>query len=543
MKVGTTISNVDNVRNVPGTFILTNPKDLDLLDKIKGLIHQPQKSINGTISYDALYAARYAYLAILLFQGTNQYPAFTSEIEDSSVPNRSLLKRQLYQGSNPTDLEGWKGSEDEGHVTKRLRSIAGGKGKDKETSNEPFDQFIPVNEVVSIAKPGDLKASVKFFGLPKDCPKMPGIVFEYFEGMNSPDGQYIRSWMSKHFFRCFGENPRENFARFKTGVVGFGSSREGMIVAHIMRCMEIALGAQALVYIMFDGQIYLGCVVLGARWALQTQNTWVEPDSAVEVANQLGLIKTHESSKADVEDWLKNHGVDDNTFSNAVELAERLAKAEFSGEGKELSEEKHYIDDLVRRLDFGTSPSGYGIDTLCGAIRDIGLKRAPPSQHVTFPKPDHYHLLAEPYAVILTRFGSRAPSFAIPKALVNIPIDPEAFPVESQEQKALTKLKLDAIERVVVAMKPFEVAAKDMKALFETPKVCTSGGERAAIYKYHTVKDGKKDRLIGDIVTMLKANPVEKKEASSSKKGKEKKASALEEVEMAMDFLNSLGDL
>jgi hypothetical protein len=520
----------------PRSFVITNPT----FKAIEGAIKISKESFpksTGTCVPKGGMSALIVYHCIELYLRTNTYPAFRQFQGDemevdletrSAVAIESQLKRPL---SELRSVHG-KRLRYGNAVTIGKAVEDGGEGIEEGTwirdeDEEFLQEVVNPNNTVSRACPGGRPTSEGGFSSPSQCPKLPGIAFEYFEGMLIPDAAYIRSQINRFYIRCMGKNPKDLLVKFRQAVGDFATTPQGIICAHILKGMEISLEAQGQLHLLFDRQTYLGFVVFGVKWAIQVGGMWFKPESSTSLATTLERYQTHESTVVEVVELLKSMKILAPKAKaqelSGIDIAKMLAKVSFKGEDEEEGKRKiKELENMVARLKFGTHPLSVSEGNLAKAIRMsyAGFEGEESSIHVHFPRFRHYGIFESDVGIAMSQFGPTAPSFVVPKGGTKFRID-EAFgkmtPQQAKEEKA-------KIGKIFIAIKPLHEAVTDMQAFLKNPGIFTTCAQRSSIYQM--VSPGKEaaHRWLNALIPACMSIPASFKEVEHKEPIEEKKA-------------------
>jgi hypothetical protein len=479
-------------------------------ESIRSLLKDEAPRVTGKTTFSALRYIRKAYECIELYLRVNTYPAFRDK--DSTVIDPGLATYTMSKRVAIDDIKGFEVSK-RAYTSVSLTHDAGSKGKKiKEEGywiGEEIDKDMRYDVVIDgspvlHAKPSPAEDSTKSFSTPSQAPNLPGILFPYFPGMNTPDASTIRTLMNRFFFRCFGN--KEEYTKWRQSVSAWASTREGIILAHILKGIEISLDAQGQLHLLFDGNDYLGFVVYGECWTIQFGNRWFVPMSAEDLSAELSTIRTHAGSLEDLVKLLLEHGVIlDEADVRPVTVAEALSKVEWPEDEDQAKEDMKRFNDIVGRLDFQTRPIGPGANTFLEALETIVKPGSLGKQHIHFLLAQEYHLYSTRAGLVLSRFGSRVPSTIIYKT------DETTKIVDNFSSKAKSTVReaaLGDVKSVLVALKPLSNALRDYEILKETKTLCITSKERAAGYRHMQFGKKEKDLFLTGLADLKELWPV-----------------------------------
>jgi hypothetical protein len=434
-----------------------------------------------------------------LYLRTNTYPAFKDDkdvfnFRYGSIAHPSLTEKRpaFFTGSQLTKKPRY------GNVT-MTHDVDGKEREEKGTwfgveSDKDVAMDVATNGYVMIAKASPAKTSQASWSAPKDVPALPGLCFPYFQGMLTNDKSILRIVPGTHFMRLFGSDPRPGYLAYRNIVGGFASTNTGIIMTHILTGLDMSVETQTKLHLLFDGKMYLGFCLLGSKWAVQRGQQWHLPKTSAELRADLDTIKTHESSLAEVVAKLEDLDIM-NSIEDSCDLASALALIDWNKVGGEEEQRdlQRWFDERVGRLDFGTRPVNFGVDTLLAALTDIIHVTEPLDNHIHFPPAREYHLFNKREAVCLARFGYLVPSFEIDKGVDSIRLSSLHADKESGDKHR------KAVNKVLIAMKPLNKAVQDFKVFRNMKRIFQSSSERAASYRLHALGGQPKDRFLKEM--------------------------------------------
>jgi len=547
-----TVTKVDGIKKHSQLFRITGAP-LSLINRLKLLKRRKDTPrIGGTVPIEGLHVLKTCIDFLELYLRTNTYPAFKSDDATTSQTKSAIsgTKRAVM------DFDDIRRAAKKARYSEGIEVKSGAVKENGFWFGEKSDVEIEVdmeasiydqldNDLVIHAKPSPAKSSNISFGLPKDCPELPGIIFPYFSGMLSPDNNIIRTTIGNLFFRCLGPDPREAFSSFRKDVGMLGSTSAGIELSHIFQGVNISLEAQGQLYLMFDGSVYLGFVVLGAKWQINVGNVWHSPSASADLREALKEIHTHVGSIESIANMMVEAGimVDLNPSTTPVGLARAAIRMDFGeeleDETEEMERQKKMRDFMthLHKLNFPRPKTSFSINTFQDALAAIFDPTVSiEDQPVQFPKSfDDLYLLGTRTGLVLSRFGVKSPSFVIPKVDKSVPVDNSALGHKDTREGEVEKVLKD-LKRVMIAEKPFEIAVKDMNRFLQSPVFVDSSKERAAGYRHHVFTGPSEIRKLVECVVLGIPQVVSTSSGSGSKKGKEKAVVAAVGDLEEMDF-------
>lgn len=433
-----------------------------VIGKIAPICEKDIVPIGGYCSLEGYFQAAFLHKAVDLFLSVNSYPGFRSE-EDGE--DEGSVGFQHY------DLEGKMKKRDMKirirTVTKKIRASTAeidaaeddvveedAMDLDEEEAEEYFDEMVPIYEEVLSAKPSPLPSNMNY-GPPRECPFLPGLVFEYFPGMIKPDPTCIRITVINRFFRLLGDP--ENSAKagwrvFKRTINSFANTEEGLVMAHILKGIDLSLQTQTQLFVLIDHGSYLGFVLLGARFSVFSNSTWYKPVSAEKLTETLKELVTHESALEKIAELFGRLDLlvggkkvwSAEMINTPAKMALGLGQLKFLPD--EESVEIHgEIGEGLERVNFPTKYKGISPETVMWAILMMTTLKAKPIDDETpifFPT-GNLELFARREFQILCCFGPRGPKlFASSGALYRIPLPSENDPMSQVDPNSKDKKEI-----------------------------------------------------------------------------------------------------
>jgi hypothetical protein len=205
----------------------------------------------------------------------------------------------------------------------------------------------------AITRPlGMLRVSDQGAGIPSG-----GLLFKFEPQLASPDVNYIGDVLGRRFIQCLGDSSDEQFellSELKSGLSSLQLTRVGDELAHLYRCLDIAIDCHAGCIPIFDGLRYEGAYIGGGPGATIFHNGATSSYQSVETLKQDYLMfSTHSSNLAAILKLLPQEETEEGEIvevTGMVELRRRCLSADLSQAKRE---------EIVRRaahLDFGLEP-------------------------------------------------------------------------------------------------------------------------------------------------------------------------------------------
>jgi hypothetical protein len=124
-----------------------------------------------------------------------------------------------------------------------------------------------------------------------------GLIFKFNEKLAIPDTNLIGDIIGRHFLSCLGgtiEEQFENLEMLKSGISALRLTRVGDEMAHLYKCIDVAIQCQSGCVPFFNGNSYEGSVILGGFGAqLLINGTTVVFDSPDDLKTSFLLVSDH----------------------------------------------------------------------------------------------------------------------------------------------------------------------------------------------------------------------------------------------------------
>lgn len=347
-----------------------------------------------------------------------------------------------------------------------------------------FDSCLGDSNAVFVAKPSPLPSSTSW-GLPSECPNVEGIHFPYFEGLHHSDTPFMRSMVNKHFFRNLGSSvrgPREAWGDFRSSIGPAATTPSGRVMNHILYGIDLALGTQTQLYLLFDKGKYFGFNLLGAYFSIWA-GKFVDPMSAADLQAEMAKYRSHDVSLKDLTVLFKSKEVLYTDVSLLPKTALKHSQQVALTLGLIDQEKTHddvltKVEEAIGSLVFDGIFRTMNADSLEAAIGELlGHDEIPKGQLVYLPKSrTAWKMLSSPYFAPLASFGAR--SFSLRDRggkAEEVVISPKTF-----KPKVLEKEKSEKIRTSLPFFeKPVNECVSDWGALVATGKGKFNFSERA----------------------------------------------------------------
>jgi hypothetical protein len=444
-------------------------------------------SVDGYSQVEHSLAILRVYQCLDLFLATNTYSYrsnnYQTLVTDTNAGVASVMELRggmMYYRS---------GYDKDSKVSKTISADVSKNRKIDDTEvhdlTDHLDSRLHLNHTVLVAKPSPRESSVSY-GPPSNVPNSGGLLFPYFPGMLTADAKFIRDVVGRLFLRNFGSTVtdfREAFKIFRANMGIAAATGEGVILSHMLLGASLALDTQTQVFIIFDGDTYLGFCLLGEEFQIFCNGIWHVPLSAEDLRVELKDIATHEGQLEILADRLcrcvnvDGDGlvVSRDMIDTPAKLAEVLQKVDCQEKDKDEEE----LARILGRLTFRGAFKGTTTDNLVWAIQMLSTKQNEP-----LPSDMLFHIPVTGWSGITTRvyqvlasFGPTSFSFRNAKGLeLTIPkksdeLDP--YDVKGDNGKNLR-------EYMLVYLKPVKACVIDWNALADSCQIRVDYNERAA---------------------------------------------------------------
>jgi hypothetical protein len=339
---------------------------------------------------------------------------------------------------------------------------------DTDTLTHKADGWL--NEVF-IAKPSKYPSTVNW-GLPSEVPNASGILFPYFHGLIAGDSAFVRDVITRRFFRNLGGDPREAYRSFRKEFGTFPNTAHGKALTHILLGVDLALTAQARLYLLFSEDQYLGYVLLGEAFKVYINGEWVSPATPEDLAVELQSIQTYDSQLEKLAALLTLAGTVDKSdveytkgdLMSTYALSQALAKLS-------LEDKKIYADveKLVGQLRFPRRYRTLNPANVSDAISALA-NRTPFMAGEIFVSPTDFAKMAKPEYSVFASFGPTAFSFITEGGDV-VKLGNSAFGVGDESTR----------RKIILYHKKVYQCMDDWVKVKKTRSVQAKFGERAAL--------------------------------------------------------------
>jgi len=248
------------------------------LDRIRPLNPDPI----APAPQNALNPAALPVLALVnkIFSGflrTHYYPAFLNDEHMNGMAGDPIdveyrQKKRVRQPRVPLKPRG----------TSSSTAAAREEDDDMQDGEDDVEEVeIPIGPGIKVALPSP--RDITGWGGFDDLPDLPGVFFAYETDLTSFDTETVPNIVQRYFLGCLGSDVTTISAamtklREKWGVIC--RSEAGNVFSHMAKVIGIGLEAQARIFPVFDGEIYIGSVLGGGGFRVVNHGIIVHTKSA-----------------------------------------------------------------------------------------------------------------------------------------------------------------------------------------------------------------------------------------------------------------------
>lgn len=269
----------------------------------------------------------------------HSYPAFCTD-EDSEEENS--------ESESEKDEEYEEGTVGEKRPRLTIQTLSDNispdSNKKAKTDSKPSSSPSPYPQIKKAKPPTE-----------NDCPwgpatslkPYPGLFFSFVQPLAAKDTNTVPCFIEKYFKYGLGSNEvsaLSNLANIRGAMGIVAKTLTGDILAHMCKCIDIGLQAQAIIYPVFVGKTYTGCAVQGYKFSVAVCDTLYETISATELYQTVTVNNPTQYALTQISNLA---GVDVFDVKGMRELSKKLYHAKVSQADKER------IQILAQQLSFG----------------------------------------------------------------------------------------------------------------------------------------------------------------------------------------------
>jgi hypothetical protein len=150
--------------------------------------------------------------------------------------------------------------------------------------NNPLVHF----QLIRNAKPSP--SHFPYSGSPNEVPFQPGLLFPYFPGCILPSYTAISSVIKTYFFSCLGDTEEDcagTLRSIKRAASSWAVSDPGLSLQHVAAGIQLAIESESRLFLIKEGSVYLGFVLLGYGFKVTTSTQVIPCLSAEELATEI----------------------------------------------------------------------------------------------------------------------------------------------------------------------------------------------------------------------------------------------------------------
>jgi len=333
-------------------------------------------------------------------------------------------------------------------------------------------------------------------------PNLPGYVLPYFDGLVTPDINFLPSIMRRFFLRSFGKDDEaidKNFKAWKQGHGTIFRTNSGKILAHIFLCLQAALEAQGRLFVIQSGRRYLGCAVIGYNFHLTIGGVIKTPETAETLRSLLTQMDPHMQAIEDIVEVLRGldlheEGMEDLATGNLTSGKEvwRAINKRIKPEDDEMKA----LRDAVDRLSF---EERYLTMSKPDILRWIRLMTPTPGDEDEVRDLPMYLSGEMMYNTtrtheVLSAFGPMAPSFLnLSGGRFKFPSDPTQIDHASIPDEANAGKR--PLERLLIVGKKIAIACSDWNKMLRSREISQNQSQRASGYKNVAFTEKSRDEI------------------------------------------------
>jgi hypothetical protein len=323
------------------------------------------------------------------------------------------------------------------------------------------------------------------------------------------DTMTVPQIIAKYFFRNLGATHQEAstaLQSIKAGYMIWGKTRQGRELAHVFRCLALAIEAQARLYVCVDSESYTGCSIMGEQFSISYQGNLYQVEPRIQQFAHFVKVNSHASAIADIltiiYECKLREGEDPLPLDVNVETARQLwdltrrdipptARKASSATGEDIAmvdaedlgkEQISKIKESFKNLVFNERFIKCNPDNFLQALQDVKLGIYPLVDKSPMQLTSHDDLFRRDCTfAVLSQFGPLAPS-VINRGGSIIEI-PYIVDVVTKEDTRTTILKVPQVKYphdvILVSQKSLEAAVDDMNEMIKRKIIMQNPKERA----------------------------------------------------------------
>jgi hypothetical protein len=295
-------------------------------------------------------------------------------------------------------------------------------------------------------------------------------------------------FVHSYLFKLLGSTMQEcqtNYADFRRGFNSLATTDVGMALTHIGFGIDLAIRTQSRCFVICDNGRYMGCALLGARFAIFDSTRWVAPVDAEILRADLSAIDPHVASvrslvekfgELSTTDAYDGPGVGEETFADPSNLIDVFAGLRLDM----LGDDERELNRLCRNLNYmGDGYLARNPQTIAEVLTTLFSDSPVELCRPTYIPSIRADLKSRTFR-LLSRFGPEAPSFWNDRGQ-EFECKPREVPQTSGTKRKIGEMDIYANLplRLLVTPKPLDVAVRDMGKVIEKGCVRMDLKERA----------------------------------------------------------------
>jgi len=324
----------------------------------------------------------------------------------------------------------------------------------------------------------------------------------YFDGLITPDQNFLPSIMRRFFIRNFGTDDEaidKNFRSWKLGHTSIFRTHCGKILAHIFLCLQAALEGQARLFVVQNGRRYLGCAVIGYNFHLTIGGIVKTPETAESLRSLLSSLDPHMQAVGEIVEVLKglelSAGGMEDVHGEMLESGKAVWRALQSRE-KAVGDDLKSLRDAVDRLSF---EERYLTISKADILRWVRLLSDPVAHHEEIDNLPMYLTGDSMYDTsyehqVISAFGPMAPSF-LNTSGGRFRIPASGTDIDHASIKDAANGDKRPLERILIVGKKVPIAVSDWRKMVKTREVSQNQTQRSSGYKNVAFTESARDEI------------------------------------------------
>lgn len=384
----------------------------------------------GTANMSQIQGFLKVLTIVTWFLKTHVYPAFSGPLPDDSTGGGAI---DTIPGFITAKRKGLFGDR----LAKRARIAERPADEDEDMEDQYEDgmeefNFGDADNRVPKARPSTLPTHI--FGLATQMPTLPGLVFPYFPDILDTDTNFVSSVIRTYFLECLGDTRDTVLSGFKDvkGAMGtIAQTQTGKVLQHIFCGVQLAIQAQARLYLLISDGRYMGFTLHGWYFTVSIDSYKRVPVSHEELVTAVKLVDEHNVAVAQILSKLskmKTGGrlptkkyLDERkpiVAKNPRELAELLRQFDLSD-----IEDREEIEKLANKLSFPQRFWEFSPEKILAAV-DLLLAKSFPAVDLPLYVRGGTLTTTDPALSIFGLFGESGFSFRTPGGVaIKVPKD------------------------------------------------------------------------------------------------------------------------